>query len=60
MEKQISTEIDPSTGIINTYFVTTFGNKNMKIKMADQYSNLHIIYQAFLKYIQIQKNLKYI
>ena len=43
MEKQIYTEIDPSTGIVNSYFVTTFGKKNTKIKMADQYSNMHII-----------------
>ena len=50
MEKQISTEIDPSTGIINTYFVTTFVNKNIKIKMADQYSNLHIITKKKIKW----------
>ena len=43
MEKQICTVIEPSTGIVNSYFVITFGNKNMKIKMADQYTNMHII-----------------
>jgi hypothetical protein len=43
MEKQIYTEINPSTGIVNTYFIITFGNKNLKMKMADQYSNMHII-----------------
>lgn len=43
IEKQICTEIDPSTGIVNSYFVIIFGNKNIKIKMADQYSNMHII-----------------
>ena len=43
MEKQILTEINPSTGITNSYFVLIFGNKNLKMKMEDQYSNLHII-----------------
>jgi len=43
MEKQIRTEIDPSTGIVNSYFIVTFGNKNLKMKLADQHSNMHII-----------------
>jgi len=43
MEKQILTEINPSTGITNSYFILIFGNKNLKMKMEDQYSNLHII-----------------
>ena len=30
MEKQILTEINPSTGITNSYFVLIFGNKNLK------------------------------
>ena len=43
MAKEISTEINPSTGITDTYFVSTFGNKNLKIKMDSQHTNMHII-----------------
>ena len=43
MEKQILSEIDPSTGISNSYIVIIFGSKNLKIKLQEQYSNLHII-----------------
>ena len=43
MEKQILTEINPSTGITNSYVVIIFGNKNLKIKLQKQYSNLHIV-----------------
>ena len=43
MAKEISTEINPSTGITDTYFVSIFGNKNLKIKMDSQYTNMHII-----------------
>ena len=43
MEKQILSEIDPSTGISRSYVVIIFGNKNLKIKLNDQYSNLHIV-----------------
>ena len=43
MEKQILTEINPSTGITNSYVIIIFGNKNLKIKLQEQYSNLHIV-----------------
>ena len=43
MEKQILSEINPSTGITNSYVIIIFGNKNLKIKLQEQYSNLHII-----------------
>ena len=43
LEKQIFNEINPKTGTISTYFVMIFGNKNIKIKVADQQTNLHII-----------------
>ena len=43
MQKQIFNEINPKTGTYSTYFVMTFGNKNIKVKVADQQSNLHII-----------------
>ena len=43
MEKQIFNEINPKTGTISTYFVMIFGNKNIKIKVSDQQTNLHII-----------------
>jgi len=43
MESQIYVENNPSTGKCNSYQLITFGNKNTKIKMSDQQSNLHII-----------------
>ena len=43
MQKQIFNEIDPSTGIITSYFIMIFGNVNKKIKTSEQRSNLHII-----------------
>ena len=43
IKKQIFNEINPKTGSISTYFVMIFGNKNIKIKVADQQTNLHII-----------------
>ena len=43
MQKQIFNEINPKKGTISTYFVMIFGNKNIKIKVDDQQTNLHII-----------------
>ena len=43
MESQIFVENNPSTGKSNSYQVIIFGNKNTKIKMSEQQSNLHII-----------------
>ena len=43
MEKQILTEINPSNGITSSYAVLIFGNKNLKIKINEQHSNMHII-----------------
>ena len=43
IQKKIYTEIIPETGTANSYFVMTFGNKNIKIKISEQQTNLHII-----------------
>ena len=43
MQSQIFNEFNPATGIAQSYIITTFGNKNMKIKSSEIYSNLHII-----------------
>ena len=43
MDKQLYIENDPSTGIVSIYGISSFGNKNTKIKVGDSYSNLHII-----------------
>ena len=43
MQKQIINEINPKTGSSSTYFVMTFGNKNIKLKVSEQQTNLHII-----------------
>ena len=43
MKNQIFNELDPSTGISNSYLEITFGNKNIKVKSSEEYSNLHII-----------------
>ena len=43
MKKQILSEMNPAKGITNSYFVMEFGNKNTKIKVDDQQTNLHII-----------------
>ena len=43
MESQIFVENNPSNGKTNSYQVIIFGNKNTKIKMSEQQSNLHII-----------------
>ena len=43
MEKQLFTEIDPSKGTTNSYFVIIFGNKNVKEKLNDLQTNLHVI-----------------
>ena len=43
MEKQLYIENDPSTGIVSIYAISSFGNKNTKIKTGDSYSNIHII-----------------
>ena len=43
MEKQILTEINPFNGITSSYAVIIFGNKNLKIKINEQHSNMHII-----------------
>ena len=43
MEKQILSEIIPSNGITTSYAVILFGNKNLKIKINEQHSNMHII-----------------
>ena len=43
LEKQSITEIDPSTGIVSTYFKKIFGNKEVIIRISDQYTNMHII-----------------
>ena len=43
MEGQIFAENDPSKGITTSYFVVKFGNKNVKMKIEDQHTNIHII-----------------
>jgi len=43
MEKQLFTEIDPLRGTTNSYFIITFGNKNVKEKLNDLQTNLHVI-----------------
>ena len=43
MKNQIFNELDPSTGISDSYSVMTFGNINNVIKASKAYSNLHII-----------------
>ena len=43
MGKQIFTEIRPDKGTTTSYFVMVFGNKNIKIKLNEQHSNMHII-----------------
>ena len=43
IQKKIYTEINPETGTADSYFVMIFGNKNTKIKIAEQQTNLHII-----------------
>ena len=42
MEGQIYSEINPSTGKMSVYSIINFGNKNSKIKINDQKSNIHI------------------
>ena len=42
-EKQIFTEINPKKGTTTSYFISIFGNKNTKIKISKQQSNMHII-----------------
>ena len=43
MQQQLFNELDPKTGLSNSYFIMTFGNINRKIKSSPQQSNLHII-----------------
>ena len=43
MQQQLYNELDPKTGLSNSYFIMTFGNINRKIKSSPQQSNLHII-----------------
>jgi len=43
MQSQIFNEFNPDTGIAQSYLITSFGNKNMKIKSSEIYSNLHLI-----------------
>ena len=43
MKKQTFNELNPSTGIMTTYFIMIFGNVNRKIKTNEQRTNLHII-----------------
>ena len=43
IQKKIYSEIIPETGTANSYFVMIFGNKNTKIKIKEQQTNLHII-----------------
>ena len=43
MQSQIFNEFNTETGIAQSYIITTFGNKNMKIKSSEIYSNLHLI-----------------
>ena len=43
MKKQTFNEMNPSSGIMTTYFIMTFGNVNRKIKTTEQRTNLHII-----------------
>ena len=43
MEGQIFAENDPSTGSTTSYFVVKFGNINVKMKIEDQHTNMHII-----------------
>jgi len=49
MESQIFVENNPSTGKSNSYQVIIFGNKNTKIKMSEQQSNLHIILEKKIR-----------
>ena len=66
MEKQIFTEINPEKGTTTSYFITIFGNKNTKIKVSEQHSNMHIIlekrnqmaYNLLLLLNQSNKDLK--
>ena len=66
MGKQIFTEISPDKGTTTSYFVMVFGNKNIKIKLNEQHSNLHIIlerknqmaYNLLLLLNQSNKDLK--
>ena len=50
MEKQILTEINPSNGIISSYAVIIFGNKNLKIKISEQRSNMHIMTEKKIRW----------
>jgi len=43
MQQQMYNELDPRTGLGESYFIMTFGNINRKIKSPPQQSNLHII-----------------
>ena len=43
MEGQMYSEIEPSTGKTRVYSITSFGNRNSKVKLKDQISNTHII-----------------
>jgi hypothetical protein len=43
MKKQTFNELNPSTGIMTTYFIMIFGNVNRKIKTTEQRTNMHII-----------------
>ena len=43
MQNQLFNELDPSTGISYSYFIMTFGNKNIKMKTSEIYSNMNVI-----------------
>jgi len=66
MGKHIFTEISPYKGTTTSYFVMVFGNKNIKIKLNEQQSNMHIIlerknqmaYNLLLLLNQSNKDLK--
>ena len=43
MEGQMFSEVDPSTGTTTSYFVMKFGNKNSKMNIEEQHTNMHLI-----------------